>query len=179
MKKLQIDFKVGDIVKLTMPIAHLKDKVGQVVEIQNKPYRQYGVAVPKDCMTYCAAYEEMKRVTIGELDAYLNANPLGHKLLGAVAIGPIVDKPGETQFGFKHPVDMVNHPPHYNQGNVECIDAIESAVIGLEGIEAHCIGTAIKYLWRWKFKGGAEDLKKAIFYLNRVIDKNTTQNEKT
>ena len=57
--------------------------------------------------------------------------------------------------------DNVNHPAHYTQGGVECIDAIEAAVSGLSGIEAVCTGNAIKYLWRWKRNNGIEDLKKA------------------
>lgn len=65
--------------------------------------------------------------------------------------------------------DPVNHPPHYTQGGIECIDAIKAAVTGLEGVEAVCIGNAIKYLWRWKQKNGAEDLKKARWYIERLI----------
>ena len=66
--------------------------------------------------------------------------------------------------------DTVNHPPHYNKGKVECIDAIESAVSDLNGIEAVCTANAIKYLYRWKTKGGVESLKKARWYLNKLID---------
>lgn len=62
----------------------------------------------------------------------------------------------------------VNHPSHYNQGNVECIDAIKAATVGLNGIEAFCAGNAIKYLWRWKEKGGVTDLDKAAFYIERL-----------
>lgn len=65
--------------------------------------------------------------------------------------------------------DAVNKPSHYNQGGVECIDAIESAVTGLAGIEAVCTANAIKYLWRWKYKNGVEDLRKAVWYINRLI----------
>ena len=65
--------------------------------------------------------------------------------------------------------DAVEHPSHYNKGKVECIDAIETAVIGLEGIEAVCTANAIKYLWRWKQKGGTEDLKKARWYINKLL----------
>ena len=61
--------------------------------------------------------------------------------------------------------DMVNHPSHYTQGGIECIDAIKAATVGLEGIEAVCTGNAIKYMWRWKHKNGAEDIRKAIWYL--------------
>ena len=66
--------------------------------------------------------------------------------------------------------DNVNHPAHYTQGGVECIDAIEAAVSELSGIEAVCTGNAIKYLWRWKRKNGIEDLKKARWYVDRLIE---------
>ncbi|MCY9758950.1 DUF3310 domain-containing protein [Paenibacillus alvei] len=65
--------------------------------------------------------------------------------------------------------DAVNHPFHYTAGGIECIDAIEAATIQLSGIEAVCTGNAIKYLWRWKLKNGVEDLRKARFYLDRII----------
>ena len=65
--------------------------------------------------------------------------------------------------------DNVNHPDHYTQGKVECIDAIESATTGLVGIEAVLTGQVMKYMWRWKRKNGVEDLQKAQFYLNRLI----------
>ncbi|MBK1780575.1 DUF3310 domain-containing protein [Advenella sp. WQ 585] len=64
--------------------------------------------------------------------------------------------------------DQINHPSHY-QGKVECIDAIEAATEGLVGIEAVCTGNAIKYLFRWKKKGGKEDLEKARRYINRIL----------
>lgn len=67
------------------------------------------------------------------------------------------------------PHDAVNHPGHYTQGGVECIDALKAATTGLEGIEAVCTANAIKYLWRWKQKNGAEDLRKAEWYINRLI----------
>lgn len=64
--------------------------------------------------------------------------------------------------------DMVNKPPHY-QGKVECIDALEAATANLTGIEAVCTANAIKYLWRWKQKNGIEDLRKAHWYIERLI----------
>lgn len=65
--------------------------------------------------------------------------------------------------------DMVNYPPHYIAGGIECIDGLKAATQGLEGIEAVCTANAIKYLWRWKYKNGVEDLKKAIWYINHLI----------
>lgn len=65
--------------------------------------------------------------------------------------------------------DAVNHPSHYCRGGIECIDAIQSAVSELSGIEAWLTGSIIKYIWRWKWKNGTEDLRKARFYLDRLI----------
>lgn len=66
-------------------------------------------------------------------------------------------------------VDMVNSPAHYTAGKVECIDALEAATTGLQGIEAVCVANAIKYLWRHKHKNGIEDCKKARWYIDRLI----------
>ena len=65
--------------------------------------------------------------------------------------------------------DPVNHPSHYTAGRVECIDAIEAATVSLAGAEAYGTGQVIKYVWRWKLKGGLGDLKKARWYLDRLI----------
>lgn len=65
-------------------------------------------------------------------------------------------------------MDKIN-PDHYKQGNVECIDALESATVNLKGIDAVCTANAIKYLWRWKEKNGTEDLKKAQWYIDRLL----------
>lgn len=70
----------------------------------------------------------------------------------------------------QQPNDPVNHPSHYTQGKVECIDAVESATVNKKGIEAVCTANIIKYLWRYEEKGGLEDLKKAKFYLNKLIE---------
>ena len=66
-------------------------------------------------------------------------------------------------------VDMVNHPSHYTQGGIECIDCIKSATVGKVGIEAFCVGNAIKYLFRYEEKNGIEDVKKARWYIDRLI----------
>ena len=65
--------------------------------------------------------------------------------------------------------DPVKKPKHYNLGGIECIDALAAATTGLEGIDAVCTANAIKYLWRWKHKNGVEDLKKAIWYIEKLI----------
>ena len=64
--------------------------------------------------------------------------------------------------------DSVNHPDHYNEGGIETIDAIE-AQLSKEEFEGYLRGNCVKYLWRWKHKGGVEDLKKCKWYLERLI----------
>ena len=65
--------------------------------------------------------------------------------------------------------DNVNHPSHYTQGSIECIDAIAEATKHLRGIEATDTGNILKYMWRWNNKNGLEDLRKARWYLNHLI----------
>lgn len=69
------------------------------------------------------------------------------------------------------PTDSVNHPAHYTTGKVECIDAIDTVTEKLQGEHAYYTGSIIKYVWRWFHKNGIEDLKKARWYLNRLISK--------
>ncbi len=64
--------------------------------------------------------------------------------------------------------DNVNSPVHYNQAGIECIDAIEAA-LG-EGFEYYLQGNVMKYLWRYRYKNGAEDLKKAEWYNKKLIE---------
>ena len=64
--------------------------------------------------------------------------------------------------------DNVNHPSHYTQGGIECLDAIEASMPA-EGFQDYCKGNILKYIWRYRFKNGVEDLKKAQFYLDRMI----------
>lgn len=68
----------------------------------------------------------------------------------------------------KNEPDLVNHPSHYETGKFECIDVMEEA-LGRDVVKGFCIGNAFKYLYRAKRKNGLEDLKKAQWYLNRVI----------
>ena len=65
--------------------------------------------------------------------------------------------------------DMVNHPKHYNQGGIECIDALKAATVGKRGIEAVCVANVIKYLWRYEEKNGIEDVRKAKWYIERLL----------
>lgn len=65
--------------------------------------------------------------------------------------------------------DPVNRPAHYTSGGIECIDAMQAA-FGAEAVKDFCLCNAFKYLWRHRNKNGVEDLKKARWYLNRLIE---------
>ena len=65
--------------------------------------------------------------------------------------------------------DNVNHPAHYTKGSIECLDAIKASM-SKEQYSGYLKGAILKYIWRMDYKGKAvEDLKKAAFYLERLI----------
>lgn len=69
--------------------------------------------------------------------------------------------------------DVVEKPEHYNQDySIECIDAIRAAT-GL-GFKNYLQGNIIKYIWRHTYKNGVEDLRKARWYLDRLIEEETS-----
>lgn len=64
--------------------------------------------------------------------------------------------------------DPVNSPAHYNNGGIECIDAIRASM-SQEEFEGYLKGNTLKYLWRYRYKGKpAEDLAKAGWYLAKL-----------
>lgn len=67
--------------------------------------------------------------------------------------------------------DMVNHPSHYqSESGLEVIDVIKAFTSNLTGVEATDTGNVLKYMCRWKNKNGVEDLKKAKWYLEHLIN---------
>lgn len=64
--------------------------------------------------------------------------------------------------------DNVNNPAHYTAGGIECIDAIQAALTP-EEYRGYLKGNVMKYMWREKHKGGEESLRKAEWYLKRLI----------
>ena len=78
--------------------------------------------------------------------------------------GEVDDEPEE-----KVEVEMVNHPAHYNDGRIECIDAMIDA-FGNNEVMSFCKINAFKYIWRAEHKGGVKDIKKAAWYLNKYIE---------
>lgn len=67
-------------------------------------------------------------------------------------------------------MDKVNKPEHYNYSKYECIDVVKDVTSGLNGVSAFYVGNVIKYIWRFQHKNGLEDLKKAKWYLDHLIN---------
>lgn len=80
-----------------------------------------------------------------------------------------IDRNYEAIFGREVEEDPVNKAIHYNDGGIECIDAIEASMTPIE-YAGFLKGQVLKYLWRYRLKGKpVEDLKKARYYLDRLI----------
>ena len=82
-----------------------------------------------------------------------------------------IGKNATVEMGIIKMTDNIEKPSHYTFGKYECIDVIEelSKQNNLQGIEGFLYGNIIKYLWRYKHKNEIEDLKKARWYLGRLI----------
>lgn len=112
----------------------------------------HGKIGTKSCAGYAAENPE-------EVARLLDATVIKDKPI----IAETVEKNGEDV-----KPDPVNHPAHYTSGGIECIDAMQAA-FGVEAVKDFCLCNAFKYLWRHRKKNGVEDLKKARWYLNRLI----------
>lgn len=103
-------------------------------------------------------------------DADMGRVRLNAKLMGYEVID---DTPTIAETAAKRSEDVkldpVNRPAHYTSGGIECIDAMQAA-FGDEAVKDFCLCNAFKYLWRHRQKNGVEDLKKARWYLNRLIE---------
>lgn len=73
-------------------------------------------------------------------------------------------------------VDNVNKPAHYQQGTVECIEAIMSALTPEEW-RGFCKGNIIKYTWRERYKGQDESIAKAIWYAQQITEDHHERSE--
>lgn len=158
-----------------------KFKIGEEVVIENggigviedlcECYGKWRYKIKRPGFTTCTFEETLKPVGVCFKDgAYLEeqyAEQVKQEREPAMRNPEIPDVEG-----FKKLIDdtVVNHPPHYTAGKIECIDALEAATTGLKGIEAVCTANAIKYLWRWKHKNGVQDLQKAQWYINKLIE---------
>jgi hypothetical protein len=95
---------------------------------------------------------------------YINGQILDGEMEGRNLIDLIDIRPA-----LENESDNVNHPSHYNSGKFEVIDIIDEFGKEYEGADGFCFGNIVKYVLRAKHKNGVEDLKKARWYLDRLI----------
>lgn len=136
-------------------------------EGDNCPICPYDKACSKINGAACYMYEDLNSlIATGIINPTIEAIP-------STTDDVIIQTGGGNFFSptSKESNDMVNHPKHYTMGKYECIDVLEDVTKDLKGAEAICTANAIKYLWRWKQKNGIEDLKKAKWYIQHLIDK--------
>ena len=122
--------------------------------------------------------KDMKKAGIEQLDYDSDVKTIIRDGNGNV-LDIQMKEPGESfnSCRARNGLDMVNHPKHYKAKNgMEVIDVIEAFTANLKGYEAIYTGKVIKYICRWKEKNGLEDLRKAQWYLNRLI-KNIEENK--
>ena len=115
------------------------------------------------------AVKEINIIHVGE-DVVQAAEKTKAKLEAASKQAIMTTKEAMKKMGLETSDDPVNHPAHYTQGGIECIAAIEASMTP-EEFRGYLKGCQMKYMWRYQLKGGVEDLRKARWYLDRLIKK--------
>lgn len=159
-------FKVGDKVKCLHPTIvcdMFKDEVGKV----SKVFPAGTIEITYSTDDVQVAYPKDDGVVlVEEAESF---TPKAVKTLHPeILYIELIPGPCNIK-SFKSGEDSVNHPSHYNESGIECIEAIRAS-LGPDGFQAYCKGNCMKYLWRYEYKNGLEDLKKAQVYLGWMID---------
>ena len=118
-----------------------------------------------DGLTKNKTYDVIKK----DWYSYEIVNDFGKAKYYQVALFEVVTTDKMTKPNINDILDNVEHPSHYCRGGIECIDAIEAS-LGKDEFTGFLRGNIIKYVWRYKDKNGLEDLKKAQWYLNKLIE---------
>lgn len=136
-----------------------------------RKFDQFGYISYADVLKmFCGASVNKTYENKGWLDISQFKIDEDHKMMSSITVwipDPIqlFDRPDDKAG------DPVNHPDHYkSETGLETIDVIEAFTDSLMGIEATDTGNVLKYMCRWKKKNGLQDLKKAQWYLNHLIN---------
>jgi len=90
---------------------------------------------------------------------------------GGYPVSRLVESsPREWEEVFDNEEEQVNSPSHYNQGGIGWIDAMFAATVNKPLNEAVLVSNVMKYLWRYEAKNGIEDVKKAQWYINKLVE---------
>jgi len=146
--------KVGDLIEVK-PYMSIKDKFkDSVYGIPKEVYADFEVNPPR--VEKVTDYEDGS-IAVEIVDYDGKSYILPEKYIEDVIVQ---DEPSSS----------VNHPNHYNQGDMEVWDVIKAFTENLSGAEAFYAGNAIKYILRWDKKNGIEDLEKAKVYIDKIIE---------
>lgn len=104
-----------------------------------------------------------EQARMGEPVVIERANVQQANVDGGLAVNDVVLRKASE------PHDHVNNPSHYASGGIECIDAMQ-AMLSRDEFIGYLRGNIFKYQWRYKLKNGVEDLKKARWYQNKLIE---------
>lgn len=118
-----------------------------------------------DDLTKNKIYDVIKK----DWTSYEIVNDFGKIKIYPIALFEVVPTDKMTKQNINDILYNVEHPSHYCRGGIECIDAIEAS-LGKDEFTGFLRGNIIKYIWRYKDKNGLEDLKKAQWYLNKLIE---------
>jgi len=171
------DGRVGPISRIISQISKTSNSIGSTVRTNEKSILDKTWLEPIDetspKMRMAGPEAEKKEVSnIGkDIELLRNKNVSEVNDLAWKEITDFITKRMDDKDTHLHQFDNVDRPIHYAAGSIECIDAIE-AQLSAEEFRGYLKGNIIKYIWREKHKGKIESLKKALWYLNRLIKPN-------
>ena len=111
-----------------------------------------------------------------EVYGYCSECPLKEKVLEDCNFDTYSDYSIDVAYNNVFGSEEINHPDRYAGGKFECIDVMVD-VFGADAVKHFCILNAFKYIWRSEKKNGVEDIKKAVWYLNKYIELGGDKNE--
>lgn len=159
------EYNFGDISRLDDVLEHMKEIIETYGNVTVADFYDL-VGLTPDSEDTKRGWTKLENVKVEEYTRLIDNELVRYRLI----------LPEPEIFGEPEPepipkLDMVNHPPHYQAGNgMEVIDVIEAFTNTLVGIEATDTGNVLKYMCRWKYKNGLQDLEKAQWYLNHLIN---------
>lgn len=166
----EFKFKTGDVVKIVGQFANHGFELGEVVEVTHLPNRK-----SRQQWYFCKSLSRGIHYYVDERDMEYDENLISmdkEKIARKVLDEMFVDGLYSVTIDIEDDFDVVDKPRHYADKKIEVISYIQDTVDFLKvvGYEAYCIGNVIKYVSRYTHKNGVEDLKKARYYLQEVID---------
>lgn len=147
---------------LEYAIKHTQPKRVIVDPNTGKRYRNYREMLTAYGIDYRVGADAKYRKGISYEDQVRGLKPVVPQVLDVEPVKEEITELVES-------LDTKVHPEHYTYGKYECIDILKD-VLGEEGFKEFCRGNVFKYLWRYNHKNGKEDLLKAKYYLEKLVE---------